>query len=101
MTSIDSGLEMATNILNIKSVSVWWCLYVSSNTEATFEAQFIKKLSNAEAELKKSVAYVKKSVCITYAEFTILQLSNFMKSDQSAVKLCRRLFLHITEKNVP
>ena len=25
--------------------------------EATFEAQFIKKLSNTEAELKKSVAY--------------------------------------------
>ena len=32
------------------------CLYVS-----TFEAQFLKKLSNTEAELKKSVAY-KRSV---------------------------------------
>ena len=29
----------------------------------TFEAQFIKKLSNTEAELKKSVAYEKKT-CI-------------------------------------
>ena len=37
------------------------CLYVISNTLATFEAQFIKKLSNTETELKKSVAY-KKSV---------------------------------------
>ena len=27
---------------------------------ATFEVQFIKKLSNTEAELKKSVAYKKK-----------------------------------------
>ena len=32
-----------------------------SNTKAKFEAQFKKKLSNNEAELKKSVAY-KKSV---------------------------------------
>ena len=29
---------------------------------ATFEAQFIKKLSNTEAELKKSVTYKKKRV---------------------------------------
>ena len=53
---------MSTNIVNIKSVSVWWCLYVLSNTSATFEAQFIKKLSNAEAELEKSVAYKKQRV---------------------------------------
>ena len=32
-------------------------LYVFSNTEATF--QFMKELSNTEAELKKSVAYMK------------------------------------------
>ena len=30
-----------------------------SNTYATFEAQFMKKLSNAEAGLEKSVAYKK------------------------------------------
>ena len=35
-------------------------LYVLSNTEATSEAQFMKKLSKAEAELKKSVAHEKK-----------------------------------------
>ena len=35
--------------------------YVLSNTWATFEAQFMKKFSNTEADLKKSVAY--KSVC--------------------------------------
>ena len=28
-----------------------------SNTKATFEAQFMKKLSNIKAELKKGVAY--------------------------------------------
>ena len=30
--------------------------YILSNAKATFEAQFIKKLSNTEAELKKDVA---------------------------------------------
>ena len=38
---------MDADILNIKYVSA-------------FEAQFLKKLSNTEAELKKSVAYEKK-----------------------------------------
>ena len=32
MRSIDQGLDIDTNIVNIKSVSVWWCLYVLSNT---------------------------------------------------------------------
>ena len=48
---------MDTNIVNKKSVSVWWYLYVSSNTQATFEAQLMKKLNNTESELKKSVAH--------------------------------------------
>ena len=34
-------------------------LYVLSNTEATSEAQFMKKISNTEAELKKCVAHEK------------------------------------------
>ena len=38
-------------------------LYVLSNTLVTFEAQFMKKLSNTEAELKKSDAY-KTKACI-------------------------------------
>ena len=37
-------------------------LYVLSNTLATFAAQFMKKLINTEAGLKKSVAYKKKLV---------------------------------------
>ena len=37
---------------NIKGFSVWWCLYVLSNTHATFEAQFMKKLNNTKAEWK-------------------------------------------------
>ena len=36
-------------------------VYVISNIWATFEAKFIKKFSNTEAKLKKSVAY--KKVC--------------------------------------
>ena len=31
-------------------------LYVISNTSTTFEAQFIKKLSNTETEMKNCVA---------------------------------------------
>ena len=34
---------------------VGWWLYVSSNTSATFEAQFIQTLSDTEADLKNSV----------------------------------------------
>ena len=34
----------------------WWCLYVLSNAYATFQAQFMRKLSNTEAEFKNSVA---------------------------------------------
>ena len=30
-------------------------VYVLSNTQATFEAQFMKKLSNLDAELKKAL----------------------------------------------
>ena len=55
---------MDANILKIKRVLVYvlrW-LYVLSNTEATLEAQLIQKLSNTEAQLKKSVAY--KKACI-------------------------------------
>ena len=39
---IDLGLDMGTNIENIKIVSVWWCLSLLSNTSATSEAQFMK-----------------------------------------------------------
>ena len=46
-----------TNILNPKSVMVTWYLYEISNIWATFEVQFIKKLSNIEAELKEGVAW--------------------------------------------
>ena len=48
---------MDANIPNIKCVSVKWWLYVLSNALATFETQFIKKLSNAEVDLKMGVAY--------------------------------------------
>ena len=35
-----------------------------SNAKATSEAQFMKKLSNTDAEMKKSVAYKKKRVLL-------------------------------------
>ena len=53
---------MDTNIRNIKCVSVFLWLHLLSNTQTTFEAQFMKKLSDTEAELKKSVAFKKKRV---------------------------------------
>ena len=27
----DLGLDMDTNIVNIRSITIWWCLYVLSN----------------------------------------------------------------------
>ena len=42
-----------------KSHNITVCLYVISNIYTTFEAQFMKKLSNTEAELKKSAVYEK------------------------------------------
>ena len=54
---MELDLAMDTNIVNIKSVSVMMLICnVLSNTLAIFEAQFMKKLSNTEAEWKKSVA---------------------------------------------
>ena len=50
---------------NTKNVSVWCCLYILSNTSATSDTQFMKKLSNTEAELKKSIAFKKKQVTKT------------------------------------
>ena len=55
---------MVAKMLNTKCFSVWWCLYVLSNTQASLEALFIKKISKIEADLKKSLAY-KKSVYYT------------------------------------
>ena len=46
---------MGANTVNIRRVSVWWCSYVSSNSEAAFEAQFTRKLNNIDAELKKKM----------------------------------------------
>ena len=79
------GLDMDTNIVNIKSVSVWWCLYVLSNTYATREVQVMKKVSNTEAELKESVAYEIKSVfvilCETWQNYKKLVFFNVIVSD--------------------
>ena len=44
---------MDINILNINFVSVQRWVFVLSNTKATFEAQFTKKLSNTKAGLRK------------------------------------------------
>ena len=48
---------MVKNMPNVKCLSIIW-LYVLSNTQAKVEAQFMKKLSNTEAELKKSVYFI-------------------------------------------
>ena len=59
---------MDTNTVNIRSVSIWQCWYVLSNTESTLDPQFIRKLSNTEAELKKSVAYKKSMLLIEISQ---------------------------------
>ena len=43
---------MDTNIVNMMMV-----ICIKQHLKATFEVQFMKKLDNTEAELKKSVAY--------------------------------------------
>ena len=55
---------MVTNILIIKCDSVGSWLCEISNTKATSKAEFMKKLNNIDAELKKSVADIQKA-CIT------------------------------------
>ena len=56
-----------------KKVSIRWCLHVLSNNEATFEAQFIKKLNNTDSELKKRVAFMK--TCISLMDNLFFHLS--------------------------
>ena len=52
-TYIDSDLDMNTNMLNIQCVWWWWCLYVLSNTKATFEAQATDKQHWGKLNWKK------------------------------------------------
>ena len=54
---------MNTNITTTKCASVWWQLYV-----LRIEAQFTKKLSKTEAELKKTVTYKKKCISVDITE---------------------------------
>ena len=49
MHRYDINRHKSTNVVNIKCFSGWWCLYILGNTWATFEAKFMKKLSNTEA----------------------------------------------------
>ena len=51
--------------VNIKKV--WSCLY--DNTYATTEAQFMRKLSNPEAEFEKKTLTIKNGVWFEYVEF--------------------------------
>ena len=53
------------NIINMKFDG-----YVSSNTEVTFESQFMKKLSNIEAEFKKR-RYLYKKACMSTSKLMI------------------------------
>ena len=59
------------------------CLYVISNTQTTFEAQFIKKLCNTKAELKKSVAYKKKACNQNFLNFFLARVSIFFSFSMS------------------
>ena len=63
---------MDTNIVNIKSVSVSWCLHVLNS-----EAQFTKKLGNTDAELKKSVALLIKKRLVNDRKLFYLHRSLF------------------------
>ena len=58
-----------------------------SNTQATFEVQFIKKLSNTEGELKKSVAYRKSVYIISSVWFYFLLQSTKEEKKNRLAKL--------------
>ena len=51
-------------------------MYILGNTEATFEAQFMRNLSNAEADLKKNIGY--KKACILLAPIMKAYLIHFL-----------------------
>ena len=53
-TKIDQCLDMDTNKVNTKSVSVWWCLDELNNTQA-FEAQFFEKINISETYLRETL----------------------------------------------
>ena len=48
-------------ILNIKNITIRF-MHVVTNTYATLEAQFIRKLNNTEADLTKNCSLQKKCV---------------------------------------
>ena len=60
-TLLELGQDMDRNILNIKLASEWLWFCAINIIYATSEAEFMKKLHNAEAELKKALL-VKKHV---------------------------------------
>ena len=45
--------------------SLTMVMLICIKKQATFEVQFLKKLSNTEAEFKRSVAYIIRSVYLT------------------------------------
>ena len=51
---------------------------IKQHLQATFEAQFMKKLSNTETELKKSVAY--KKTCITPLRTVLLGILSIFQA---------------------
>ena len=55
------------------------CLTLSS-TKATFKAQFMKKLSNTEVELKKRIAYKDKFIVKTLTFFSLRMKHKFSLS---------------------
>ena len=68
-TLVGLGLDMDTKILTIKCVSVYqYTMLICIKQHLSNIAQFIKKLSNTEADLKKSVSYMKKSVSVYFTK---------------------------------
>ena len=50
-------------------MSVWWCLCAISNTLATSEVEFMKKVKQQLGwDEKKSIAHAKKHVCKVYQQ---------------------------------
>ena len=67
-TQTDLGLDMDTNTENIRSVSVWWCLYVLSNTYLSNTWRSIhEKVKQHWGCVEKKALLIKKACIAKYS----------------------------------
>ena len=79
---------MDTNILYIKSVSVWWCFYILNNTLTRVVPKIMKQhLGWVE---KRCCLYKKACIILPISPLKILKKKAFLKDDDFSTE-CRQL----------